>query len=310
MPSGLNATAYTQLSWSSRDTSAPVAASNTRALPSPLPVATRAPSGLNATACTSPPWSSRDTSAPVAALNTRALRSLLPVATRAPSELNATAYTRAVVVQPGYLGAGRRVEHPRAAVSAAGGHPGAVRAERHRIHPAAVVQPGYLGAGRRVEHPRAAIATAGGHPGAVRAERHRMHLAVVVQPDTSAPVAALNTRALPSPPGISPLPAATRPPSGLNATAYTQPPWSRRLIWRAAVRIARRAAISASSTDAILSDSIARAIGIWSEVSRKVRASSAAAASLRASASRAASSARLRAFSSSVIRRSHSDLLS
>jgi hypothetical protein len=91
VPSGLNATARTLRSWSSRDIWAPVAASNTRALPStsrsgpltvtsrdipamaaapniraasssrngPLPVATRVPSGLNATACTSSPWSRR-----------------------------------------------------------------------------------------------------------------------------------------------------------------------------------------------------------------------------------------------------------
>ena len=116
-------------------------------MPSSLPVATRVPSGLNATAYTRPSWSRRAISAPVAASNTRALPSL----------------------------------------AAAGGHPGAVRAERHRGHPAVVVQAGYLGAGRRVEHPRAAVAS---------------------------------------------LPVATRVPSGLNATAFTRPSWSRRLIWR------------------------------------------------------------------------------
>ena len=101
VPSGLNATADTGLSWSRRDISAPVAASNTRALPrldrSPLPVATRVPSGLNATADTGLSWSRRHISAPVAASNTRALprldRSPLPVATRVPSGLNATADT-------------------------------------------------------------------------------------------------------------------------------------------------------------------------------------------------------------------------
>ena len=119
VPSGLNATADTPPSWSRREISAPVAASNTRALPSPLPVATRVPSGLNATAYTPPSWSRREISAPVAASNTRALPLTmpLPVATRVPSGLNATADTPAVVVQAGDLGAGRRVEHPRAAIA-------------------------------------------------------------------------------------------------------------------------------------------------------------------------------------------------
>ena len=64
-----------------------------RAVPSPLPVATRAPSGLNATAYTSPLWLTLASSDPVTASKIRAVPSPLPVATRAPSGLNATAYT-------------------------------------------------------------------------------------------------------------------------------------------------------------------------------------------------------------------------
>ena len=148
VPSGLNATAFTAPSWSSRASSAPVAASNTRAEPSPLPVATRVPSGLNATAFTEPSWSSRASSAPVAASNTRADPSPLAVATRVPSGLNATAYTA-----PSW--SSRTSSVPVAASNtradpslAGGGDPGAVRAERHRVHRAVVVEPGQLGPGR------------------------------------------------------------------------------------------------------------------------------------------------------------------
>ena len=47
-------------------------------------------------------------------------------------------------------------------------------------------------------HSYAAIGAAGGDPRPVRAERHRIHPAVVVQPGDLPPVAASNTRALPS----------------------------------------------------------------------------------------------------------------
>jgi hypothetical protein len=63
----------------------PVVASNTRAEPSALAVATRVPSGANATALTTQlSWSKRTSSAPVAASNTRAERSRLAVASRLP----------------------------------------------------------------------------------------------------------------------------------------------------------------------------------------------------------------------------------
>ena len=57
----------------------------------------------------------------------------------------------------------RCLEHPRRAVLAAGGHPGAVRAERHRQDRAAMVDAGQLGAGGRGEHPGRAVPAAGGH---------------------------------------------------------------------------------------------------------------------------------------------------
>ena len=137
LPSGLNATAVTPSSWSRREISAPVAASNTRALPlpdmSPLPVATRVAIRAERHRGHAVSWSRRDISAPVAASNTRALRSPLPVATRGLRAERHRGHL-AIVVQAGDLGAGRRVEHPRAAIAAAGGHPGRRRAERHRVH--------------------------------------------------------------------------------------------------------------------------------------------------------------------------------
>jgi len=59
VPSGLNATALTQLLWASGGvTGVPLRASHTRAVWSSLAVASRVPSGLNATAKTPPLWTS------------------------------------------------------------------------------------------------------------------------------------------------------------------------------------------------------------------------------------------------------------
>src|SRR5260370_8070849 len=71
-----------------------------------------------------------------------------------------------------------RLEHPRRATAAAkvaaasGGHPGAVRAERHRVHRAVVLEPDQLGPGGRLEHPRRPAAAAGVPPAAAPAEPH------------------------------------------------------------------------------------------------------------------------------------------
>ncbi len=70
------------------------------------------------------------------------------------------------MVQPGQLGPGGRVEHPRRPVVAGGGDPGAIRVERHRVHRAVMVQPGQLGPGGRLEHPRRPVVAGGGDPGA------------------------------------------------------------------------------------------------------------------------------------------------
>ena len=178
----------------------PVAASNTRAPPtaeSPLPVATRVPSGLNATAFTVPSWSSRASSAPVAASNTRALRSL-------PQR-----------------------------IAAAGGYPGAVRAERHRVHLAVVVQAGDSApvAASNTRAPRSLLLNGSPLPVATRVPSGLNATAFTgsswSRRESSVPVAASNTWALPPLTG-SPLPVATRVPSGLNATAFTAPSWSSR----------------------------------------------------------------------------------
>ena len=72
----------------------PVAASQSRAVWSWLPVRTTLPSGLNATALTKPRCGrGGPTGRPVAASQSRAVRSSLPVRTALPSGLNATALT-------------------------------------------------------------------------------------------------------------------------------------------------------------------------------------------------------------------------
>ena len=72
----------------------PVAASQSRAVLSMLPVRTALPSGLNATALTSPWWASGEPMGrPVAASQSRAVLSSPPVKTALPSGLNATAMT-------------------------------------------------------------------------------------------------------------------------------------------------------------------------------------------------------------------------
>src|SRR5215472_6739297 len=60
-----------------------------------------------------------------------------------------------------------------ALVGAAGGQPGAVRAERHRRDPPVAADLEQLLPAGRVPDPGAVIVAAGGQPGAVRAERHR-----------------------------------------------------------------------------------------------------------------------------------------
>ncbi len=72
----------------------PVAASQSRAVLSSLPVRTALPSGLNATAATPPWWAmGGPMGSPVAASQSRAVSSSLPVRTALPSGLNATART-------------------------------------------------------------------------------------------------------------------------------------------------------------------------------------------------------------------------
>ena len=103
------------------------------------------------------------------------------------------------------------------AVVVAGGDPAPLRAPEHyRVHAPIVVGAGALRAGGSLEHPRADRCRWRSRvPSGL--ERHRIHPAVRSRRATCAPVAASNTRALPS------LPVATQAPSGQNARPIARP---------------------------------------------------------------------------------------
>lgn len=114
VPSGLNAIAVTSPSSSRRRISAPVAESDTRALPlTPVPLA---------------------------------------VIIRARSRLNGHCMYAAMVVEAEDLGTGSSVQYCRGAVVAGGGDTGAVEAERHGGHGAGMLDAGDLGAGGSIEY--------------------------------------------------------------------------------------------------------------------------------------------------------------
>ena len=131
-PSGLNATAPTRLAMRrGGPTGSPVAASQSRAVPSSLPVRTRSPSGLKATALTrSSCRRGGPMGAPVAASQSRAVWSRLPVRTVRPSGLKAIASTDSSWTRGAPIGAPvAGVPEPRRVVLARGEDGPAVGAE-------------------------------------------------------------------------------------------------------------------------------------------------------------------------------------
>ena len=187
MPSGLNATLFTQSSWprSGGPTGWPVAASHNRMVLSPPAEAIRVPSGLNATLFTQSSWprNGGPTGCPVAASHNRTVLSTPAEAIRVPSGLNATLFTESSWPRSGGpTGCPVAASHNRTVSSPP---PEAIRVPSglnatlvHRVLVATQRWPDRL-PGRGVPQPDGLVVAAGGDPGPVRAERHTDHRVLV-----------------------------------------------------------------------------------------------------------------------------------
>ena len=202
-PSGENAALCTASSCPRRAAiSAPVAASQMRAVPSKEAVTMRAPSGENAALRTQSSCPRRTAiSAPVAASQSGAVRSAEAVTMRAPSGENAAARTATLVpAQGGDLGAGGGVPDARRAVVGGGDDAGAVGRERSALHrPLVPAQGGDLGAGGGVPDARRAVVGGGDDAGAVGRERGALHPILV--PAQAQPFGAGRRQSRPAGPG-------------------------------------------------------------------------------------------------------------